>query len=93
MVHCVARGRFATRSYRLLPPMDTVFLQEAGGNFQEGLLAEEGKKVNVEPSHVPFDILRVALTFGDDFVFAAELVGGFLEALAAHDFTGSVLAL
>ncbi len=49
--------------------------------------------MEIQASFVALDINGIALAFGDDFVFAKELGGGFAEGFFLFDFATAQLAL
>lgn len=73
--------------------MDAIFLNLAGGDFGKTHGAEEGKQMDIQASFVALDVNGIALAFGDDFVLAEKLGGGFAEGFLFFDFAASQLAL
>ena len=71
--------------HRLLAAMRPIFLKKAGGDFVNDLAAEKRHEVIANPLLMPFDVAGIALAFGDDGVFAQELLGGELERFAGLD--------
>ena len=53
--------------------MQPVVLKQAGGDFREVPVLQEGKVVIVEPPAVGGNIYRAALALGEDGVFAEKL--------------------
>src|SRR5579863_3782722 len=71
--------------------VDAVFLHEPRRDVRYRLIAQEGEKVNPEPQALVRDVFWVALTHCERLVFAEELVGSGLEALATAQFARAVL--
>jgi hypothetical protein len=72
--------------------VDAVFLHAASGDLRHAQLTEVMDQVVPDSAFVILDVFCVALSFGDDFVFAQKLLGGFLERALACDVAGAGLA-
>jgi hypothetical protein len=73
--------------------MDPVLLHQAGGDFGDDLVAEEGEQMDTETISVAFHIFGVSLSGGEYVVLALELLGGELEGFAVLQLSGAGLAL
>ncbi len=55
--------------------MDSVLLNNCGSNFRENLVAEEWEEINLCPSSVVLDVLRISLPVHERFVLVEEAFG------------------
>ena len=85
-------GRSPALLDRFLVPVDSVFLNLAWRYLWKDHVAEERVEMVLDPRLMIQNVAGVPLAFGDDFVFALELRGGFLERLAFLDLASFVLS-
>ena len=93
LVHGIACGRLSPFLDCFLPPVDSVLLNNTGSNVQNDHVAEKREKVNLQSPLMPFDILGIALAFGDDRVLTEELLRRLGECLSVFQLTALMLAL
>ena len=74
LMHGVMGRRLPALCGGVFIPVNSVFLNLAGGDFREAQMAEEGDQVDSRTPVQALDVVLAALTLRDDVVFAEVLV-------------------